>query len=137
MTHSAPVAAVIAVVAVARSVLLVRRRRPPNADAWGFPGGKIRTGEGHAEAARRELFEETGVTAEPLGAFAAADVIDADTHYVLVAVRMRYRSGEPVASDDADEAGWFPLDAMPVPLLPDVARIAAEAVAKAAPAGAE
>jgi 8-oxo-dGTP diphosphatase len=72
-----------------------------------------------------------------MGAFAAADVVGADTHYVLVAVRMRYRSGEPVAGDDADEAGWFQLEAMPTSLLPDVARIAAEAVAKAAPDGAE
>ena len=136
MTSGEPVAAVIAVVPVGRSVLLVRRRRPPNADFWGFPGGKIRPREGHGAAASRELWEETGITAEPLAAFDAADVIGERTHYVLIAVRMRYRSGEPIAGDDADEAGWFAVDAMPEPLLPDVARIAAEAVAKAALDGA-
>ena len=34
---------------------------------WFCPGGGLETGEGYEQAARRELFEETGIVAEELG----------------------------------------------------------------------
>jgi 8-oxo-dGTP diphosphatase len=33
---------------------------------WNFPGGGVKSGEGPETAARRELFEETGLSAGPL-----------------------------------------------------------------------
>lgn len=42
-------------------ILQVSRRNNPN--DWGLPGGKIDIGETSLEAALRELYEETGVTA--------------------------------------------------------------------------
>lgn len=45
-------------------VLLVRRGKDgPGADLWSAPGGHIEAGETAIEAARRELEEETGLTA--------------------------------------------------------------------------
>lgn len=112
-----PVAAVIAVVlrgpASAPEVLLVRRINPPDAGLWGFPGGKIEPGERLAEAALRELHEETGVLAEAGAVIDALEVLDRDGagglrhHYILVAVACHWRAGEPVAADDASDAGWF------------------------------
>jgi 8-oxo-dGTP diphosphatase len=105
-----PIAAVIAVVIRDGQVLLVRRRNPPDAGRWGFPGGKIEFGETIAGAAVRELLEETGVRGEAHHVFTAVDAVDRDgdgrarEHFILVAVLCRWIAGEPMAGDDALEA---------------------------------
>ena len=112
-----PVAAVIAVTWYDGRVLLVRRHNPPNAGLWGFPGGKVEPGESLLRAAERELAEETGVQGAARRAIDAVDVIGAGEppahHYLLVAVLVDWLSGEPVAADDVDEAGWFDPDVLP------------------------
>jgi A/G-specific adenine glycosylase len=66
---------VAAVVAVSREARWLVLRRPSTGllgGLWEFPGGKLEAGESAAHAARRELREETGLTAgtlEPLGIF--------------------------------------------------------------------
>ncbi len=49
-----------------RQVLLLRRNKQPNLGLWIAPGGKIEIDESPHEAARRELAEETGLTAVDL-----------------------------------------------------------------------
>ena len=118
----------------------MRRANPPDQGRWAFPGGKIEMGERIEDAAARELFEETGVTAEPLTVFDAVDVFDHDAdgllrrHYILVAVLCRWISGEPVAGDDASQARWVPLaelDAQALALSFGVADVARKAAALA------
>jgi 8-oxo-dGTP diphosphatase len=110
-----PIPAVIAVVIHDDRTLLVRRANPPDAGLWGFPGGKIEFGETVRAAAIRELLEETGVHAEAQDVITTLDILVPDPsgavqqHYILIAVRCRWISGEPVAGDDALEAGWFPV----------------------------
>ncbi|MXP26942.1 NUDIX domain-containing protein [Altererythrobacter indicus] len=110
-----PIAATIAVVFREGQVLLVRRANPPDAGRWGFPGGKIETGETIEQAAIRELYEETAIRGEALQTFTAVDAFDYDDdgglrrHFILIAVLCRWCSGEPVAGDDALEARWFDL----------------------------
>lgn len=107
-----PVPAAIAVVLRGGCALLVRRANPPDAGHWGFPGGRIEPGETLAAAALRELREETGVEAEAVGVLTALDVLAHDAggalahHFVLIAQLCRWRAGEPVAGDDAQEARW-------------------------------
>jgi 8-oxo-dGTP diphosphatase len=98
-------------------VLLIKRGKPPFAGEWSIPGGKIEYGETAAEAALRELAEETGVTARITGLIDVIDSIgstqsgtDSDWHYLLVDFAGVWVSGEPIAGDDAIEAGFFPLD---------------------------
>nr|WP_256447742.1 NUDIX hydrolase [Paracoccus marinaquae] len=95
-------------------VLLARRRNPPDAGLWGFPGGHVDPGETALAAAVRELREETGVIATPRGYLDNIDLILRDAtgaleyHFLLAAVLCDYVAGEPVAGDDATEAAWWP-----------------------------
>jgi 8-oxo-dGTP diphosphatase len=125
-----PRPAAIAVVRRDGRFLLVRRANPPDPGRWGFPGGKVEPGETVAQAAVRELAEETGVTAEAIRAFDCVDVIKPGYHFVLVAVACRWLAGEAVAADDAHEAAWFTMEeiaAGKAPFLEQVERIARSA----------
>ena len=108
-----PIVGVLAVVLRGERALVVRRANPPMAGRWGFPGGVLELGETVAEGAMRELLEETGIVAEPIGTLTVIDTIDRDDegrvrfHYTLVAVRGRWISGEGMADDDADEVAWL------------------------------
>lgn len=130
-----PIPAVLAVLVRGDAVLLVRRRNPPNAGTWGFPGGRIEPGETIPEATLRELSEETGVAADFVRVLDATESIGADAggvawHFVLVAGLCRWRAGEPLAADDAAEAAWVPFAALPG-LRPDMVPMV-EAFAEAA-----
>ncbi|CAO3426620.1 NUDIX hydrolase [Azospirillum endophyticum] len=133
-----PTAAAIAAVFHDGKILLVRRANPPDVGRWGFPGGKIEVGEIIENAAVRELREETGIDAEALRVFTAVDAFDHDEqgrlrqHFILVAVLCKWRSGQPIAGDDALEAKWFglgELDEAGLALSLDVAAVAREAEA--------
>lgn len=57
---------ILVVVYTPRQVLLLKRRRPP-AGVWQSVTGALEWGETPAQAARRELYEETGIRdAEPV-----------------------------------------------------------------------
>ncbi|MDF3606884.1 NUDIX hydrolase [Paracoccus sp. DMF-8] len=112
---SYPRLAALAVVIRDGQVLLVRRKNPPDAGLWGFPGGHVEPGETALDAAARELVEETGVTARPLAYLDNVDVIQHGEdgtlrfHFLLAAVLCDYLEGFPVAGDDALEASWVPV----------------------------
>jgi ADP-ribose pyrophosphatase YjhB (NUDIX family) len=97
-------------------VLLVRRGKAEGYGLWSLPGGRVHSGETLIEAAARELAEETGIEAELIGLAGCRDVIRRDAagavvaHQVVAAHAGVWLAGEPVAMDDAAEAGWFGLD---------------------------
>ncbi len=111
-----PIAAVGVVCLRDSEVLLVRRGAPPLEDHWSLPGGRIEWGERAADAALRELKEETGCEAEMIGLIDVVDGLftrrgapgDAPwAHYVLIDYAARWRAGEPAGADDAREARFF------------------------------
>jgi 8-oxo-dGTP diphosphatase len=113
-----PVAAVGVVCFRGDDVLLIRRGAPPLEDAWSLPGGRIEWGERAADAAIRELQEETGCTANLIGLIDVVDAVftrrsTADApwgHYVLIDYAARWTEGEPTPGDDARAARFFTPD---------------------------
>lgn len=75
---------------------------------WSLPGGRIEWGERAADAALRELHEETGAIAAMLGLLDVVDLNDGEHSAVLVDYAVRWVSGEAVAGDDATEARFWP-----------------------------
>lgn len=127
-----PRLAALAVLPHDGQVLLVRRRNPPDAGLWGYPGGHVEWGETVAEAAVRELSEETGVRAAAVDWLANLDILVRDDagqvehHFLLAAILCRWNSGAPRPMDDADEAAWIPQETVlsrALPMSRDVDRI--------------
>ena len=108
-------------------VLLIQRRNPPFQGCWAIPGGFVGMQESLDEAARRELEEETGlrdVYLEQLYTFGAPDR-DPRTRVISVAyyALLPGHNHEVRAADDARDAAWFPVTALPQNLAFDHAHI--------------
>ena len=91
-------------------VLLIQRGTAPRKGEWSIPGGRIEAGESEAQAALRELYEETGVRAA-LGP--KVEVILAQFegfHYRLHDYAAEWMSGQPRAGDDAAKAKFVSVD---------------------------
>jgi len=100
------------------AILLIKRKGAPYKGAWALPGGFVNENEPLEKAAARELVEETGISGVPLeqlGAFGDPGR-DPRGHVVTVAFySFVVADTQPVAADDAAEAAWHSLRALPLP----------------------
>lgn len=142
MTQTSPAQPVMLAavsVAIVRDgrVLLVRRGREPGRGVWAFPGGRVEPGESREAAARRELAEETALSAGALFPYRTIAVEPAGPGapgFDLTVFAGDAAGGTLAAGDDAEAAGWFAageLDAIPV--IGSVLAIARELLAAAVP----
>jgi ADP-ribose pyrophosphatase YjhB (NUDIX family) len=116
---AAPLVGVGAVVFHKGRVLLVRRGKDPRRGQWSLPGGLQELGETVAEAACREVFEETGLSVRILGIADVVDLIERDEddgrvryHYTLVDLVACCEDDEIRPGSDAAEATWADADAL-------------------------
>lgn len=100
-----------------REVLLIERHNEPYAGSWALPGGYVEELEPLEDAARRELVEETGVSVGPMTQLMTAGDPGRDprgwTVSVVYVAWLDPATAQVVAGDDAADARWFPLDALP------------------------
>lgn len=98
-------------------ILLVKRRYPPGAGKWSIPGGHLELGESLYEAAIRELYEESGISGDPIGIVNIDELVvygdgKVKYHYVLidVLVEPKVPLENAKASSDALEVAIVPLN---------------------------
>jgi 8-oxo-dGTP diphosphatase len=117
-----------------RSVLLIQRANDPFAGSWALPGGFVEPGERVKAAAARELAEETTIEADTLELLDIYDTPGRDPRGATVSLVYVLRSDVELdarGGDDAREARWFALDALPT-LAFDHAVVLADAVSSPA-----
>ncbi len=102
---------------------------------WGYPGGSVELDERVEDAAKRELFEETGLVAEELELFGIFS--GKDTHYVypngdevstvdIVFLCKRYHGDFRCQEEEVDALRFFDADSLPGHVSPPI-RVAIDA----------
>ncbi|PRD42057.1 DNA mismatch repair protein MutT [Phyllobacterium phragmitis] len=98
-------------------ILLLQRKKSPEAGIWGIPGGKVDFLETAEMAARREALEETGLDAISLSVIGMSEQLfhDEQQHWFSPIFHADRFTGEPklLEPDKHGGIGWFRLAEMP------------------------
>jgi 8-oxo-dGTP diphosphatase len=113
----------------ANRILLGQRNKDPQRGAWVIPGGKIHAFESIADAAARELQEETGLTVEVGKLFKVYEIVNPpNEHRIVIYSWAKFVGGTPKASDDLSEVRFFRAEELGnIPLTPLVRQVLEDA----------
>lgn len=92
---------------------------------WTMPGGKVDFGETVVTAAKRELYEETGINTDNLEVFCVNEEILPDVHFVTLGVILKECEQNPETKEPIEitEWKWFDMDNLPVNIYPPSKKI--------------
>ncbi len=93
-------------------VLLIERGKDPFRGQWALPGGYVDAGEAPAQAAVRELREETGIRIDGIVPVGVYDAPGRDPRGPLVShafTAILDHTPQATAGDDAAAARWLPI----------------------------
>lgn len=101
-------------------VLMGKRLGAHGSHTWNFPGGHLEFGEEVETCAKREVWEETGltVTEVKLGPY-TNDYFEAEgKHYITLFALAQVKEGEPkvMEADKCERWEWFEWNKLPEPL---------------------
>ena len=96
-------------------LLLVKRDVEPGRGEWALPGGFVEAGENPADAAAREIEEETGLSA---GGPRLIDIIHQNSEFyrtsiLIIGYHFETFQGRIGPGDDASEVRFFDLEELP------------------------
>ncbi|MBZ9655607.1 NUDIX domain-containing protein [Phyllobacterium lublinensis] len=98
-------------------ILLLQRKKSPEAGAWGIPGGKVDFLETAEQAIRREAMEETGLRAGEISLLGLSEQLfhDEQQHWLGVLFLAQDHTGEIKLLEPEKHGGidWFPLGSLP------------------------
>jgi 8-oxo-dGTP diphosphatase len=114
MIPETPKLTVDAVTILNGKIVLVKRKNPPYQGKFALPGGFVEIGETTENAVKRELKEETGLSAEIVKLLDVYSDPDRDPRGHTVSVcYLLIGKGEPVADTDAKDIEVFDITKIP------------------------
>jgi ADP-ribose pyrophosphatase YjhB (NUDIX family) len=110
--HRNPFPTVDIIIEVEGGIVLIERKNPPH--GWAIPGGFVDYGETVEAAAIREAKEETGLDVQLTGLLGVySDPSRDPRHHTISTVFVASAAGQPIADDDAADAGVFTEETLP------------------------
>ncbi|HEY8487616.1 MAG TPA: 8-oxo-dGTP diphosphatase [Thermaerobacter sp.] len=93
-------------------VLLLERRKPPNAGRWNAPGGKLEAGEDPIQGIVREFAEETGLTLEDptLRAVLCFHELDGAWRPQMIYTFLARRATGSLLASEEGRLAWWPVE---------------------------
>ena len=93
-------------------IMLTRRssEKQKYPGCWEIPGGCAKAGETSLDAACRELWEETGITAQPENLHLLAQVLLPTAHLYIYAITIKFPPEIALQPGETDDVQWLPLE---------------------------